>query len=264
MRAEETFGALIIDVGNTRVRVAGWSGEAQDPRLASGGGELAARSLAPVPTVKFLETPAKSGAKGFVQLMSALQGTHSELPVVVSGVVPDVVQMIQSVWPDAVIVDHTRALPFSLTLPEPAAIGPDRLCNMATAAALGLTRALVVDAGTATTFDLLVEGEFIGGLIAPGMALSAACLTDRTARLAAVPFAPCPLEPGRDTATAMQAGAFHTAKGGVDSVITELCQKYGPLPVIVTGGLAPMLGSDTRIVDIDWTVRGAVVLSGAC
>ncbi len=115
----------------------------------------------------------------------------------------------------------------------------------------------MVDAGTATTFDLLDGGAFKGGLIAPGMAFAAAKLGEYAARLAPVPFGPCPLEVGTDTAGAMAAGAWHTSFFGVNGTIEALLKAYGPRPVILTGGLGRFLAVEGRHVDPFWTLRGA-------
>jgi len=261
MTLGESFVALIVDVGNTRVRVAGWRGGSQDPRQIGCDGAVP-RVGTPLVTLGVLDTPSDSDERAFVTVMTELAAEHAQAPMVVSAVVPRVVRLLESVRPEAIVVDHACALPFDLKLPEPAAIGPDRLCNMAAAAAAGCDRILVVDAGTATTFDLLLDGEFVGGLIAPGMALAAACLADKAVRLQDVPFSSCPLEPGRDTAAAMQAGAFHTGIGGVENVISRLCRKYAPLPVVVTGGLGRLLANSGRAFDADWTMRGAAILAG--
>ncbi|MHB8080338.1 MAG: type III pantothenate kinase, partial [Candidatus Krumholzibacteriia bacterium] len=121
--------------------------------------------------------------------------------------------------------------------------------------------ALVVDAGTATTFDLLADGRFRGGLIAPGMAFAARCLGEEAARLSPAPFAPCPLEVGITTAAALQAGAFHVGVRGVLGVVDGLLERYGPRPVAVTGGLGPYLARAGWLHDPDWTLRGALHLA---
>jgi len=258
---ENTLRAVIIDAGNTRVRVAGWCGGQQDPRQAVYG--CSGEEVAPQPLVDLgvVPTPTDPGDAGFLAAVAEIHGQLPRLPLVLTSVVPLVVKLLRQQWPDITVIDHNLALPFGFTLSDRAAVGTDRLCNVATAAFAGWRDALIVDAGTATTFDLLLDGEFAGGLIAPGMALAAACLGESAARLAPVPFAECPLQPGRDTASAMQAGAYHVGVGGVEAVIAALAAKYGPLPVVVTGGLGNLLDSPDRLWDQDWTLRGAAVLA---
>ena len=253
---------LVADAGNTKVRFAVWTGGGQE--LADTGGDGSRVLVAPeaLPTRAVLATPSDPASDtDFLAAAAAVRDAAAGWPLVLVSVVPRVVPLLHSLWPDLLIVDFRSPLPFRLDLPNPAGIGPDRLCNVAAAASAGLRRALVVDAGTATTFDLLLDGEFRGGLIAPGMALAARCLGEAAARLAPVPFAPCPLEPGRDTAAAMQAGAYHAGIGGVEAVIAGLEQRFGPLTVVVTGGLGGMLVTAGRCWDPDWTLRGAVVLA---
>jgi type III pantothenate kinase len=158
--------------------------------------------------------------------------------------------------------DHTSPLPFRHRLREPAATGADRLCNVAAAVAAGLDSALVVDAGTATTCDVLVGGVFVGGLIAPGMAFSLEQIGRQAARLRPLPFAEAPLVAGPDTASALAAGAFHAGVGGVEALISGLQQAHGTLPLVVTGGLARFLARPGRHLDNQWTLRGAACLAG--
>jgi type III pantothenate kinase len=163
--------------------------------------------------------------------------------------------------PNAIRVDHTLPLPFGLDLADPAAVGADRLCNVAAAVARGWSDALVVDAGTATTLDLLAGGRFAGGWIAPGMALALERLGERAARLGTVPFGPVPLEVGRSTAEAMRAGAFHVGVLGLRAAVAALLERYGPRPVAVTGGLGGMARLPGWLHDPDWTLVGALRLA---
>jgi len=238
--------ALIIDAGNTRVTAVSWPGAS----LEVVGSWATSAVVAKEPTV-------------VAELDDLLAGFASAMPVLVS-VVPEVTTLLREHQADLVEVDHRCELPFAMAVETPAEVGPDRLCNMAAASAAGYRRSLVVDLGTATTFDLLVDGVFIGGLIAPGLEFSARSLGNRAARLKAVPFGPRPLAAGTDTTAAMAAGAWHTGIGGVETVIAGLTQKYGPLQVVLTGGLGFHLAADDRLCDPEWTLRGAAVLAGLC
>lgn len=253
--------ALLVDVGNTKVRVAGWSGGGQDLRRPDRGGSQGVAPAAPLPTLGTAPTPDPDVAAAQWRPFQQLHEDYPDLPVVVTSVVPHVRPLLQSLWPQLVAVGHESPLPFRMSLPDPAGIGPDRLCNVAAAAAAGLSRALVVDAGTATTIDLLLDGEFLGGLIAPGMETSLAGLTEKAARLPAVPFSRCTLAPGRDTVAAMKAGGFHVAVAGVEGVVRKLCREYPRVAVVLTGGLAGNLNVPGALRDPDWTLRGAAVIS---
>ena len=249
--------ALIIDAGNTKVRIVGWQGGDQDLRLHRPDAKAQWPVASPLVDLAVLPTPDKSGA------LARTGVPFGDLPVVLTSVVPAVADLVRSLWPHVSVIDHSGDLPFRVLSARPQDIGPDRLCNVAAATACGLSSALIVDAGTATTFDVLADGEFQGGLIAPGMALAAQCLGEFAARLESIPFAKCPLEPGLDTAAAMQAGAFHAGVGGVQAVIQGLQELMGPLPVVFTGGLGGLLAWPEAYFDPYWTLRGAVVISGA-
>ncbi|MFH1845702.1 MAG: type III pantothenate kinase [bacterium] len=244
---------LVADIGNSQAKVV----RCDLARMQSGAG--LATSPQPLFTV---ETPADSAAGDNLarQLTAALDEQSAGAAVLVS-VVPNVTRALTSAVPNMVAVDHTVPLPFSLAIEEPAAVGADRYCNLAAAVASGWPDALVVDLGTATTFDLLVAGEFVGGLIAPGMAFAAEQLGHLAARLQPVPFAPCPLEVGTSTAAAMRAGAYHVGIGGVATVTAALLERYGARPVMITGGLGEFLDSPEWRHDPDWTLRGAVELA---
>ena len=261
MSSSLPISALILDAGNTNVRLTGWQGAEQDPRVVGCGDGKLLPAAAPLVELAVLPTPKASGLDVFRNTLASIGVPFGDLPVVLTAVVPHVVDVVRSLWPRATVIDHTSDLPYRIAASDPQSIGSDRLCNVAAAAASGCRRALIVDAGTATTFDLLVDGEFVGGLIAPGMAFAAKCIGEAAARLTPVPFVACPLEPGLDTASAMQAGAYHTGIGGVEAVVKALCAKYGPLSVVATGGLGELLAGPDIHWDPHWTLRGAAVLA---
>ncbi len=263
MTGEHSLKALLLDAGNAKVRLAGWHGGDQDPRQVGRGTGSVLPAASPLAELGVLPTPVSlSAAEDFRAEVEGIQKGYPDLPLVLTSVVPAVAELLAARWPQMTVVDHTCALPFGMALPQPESVGADRFCNVAAAAASGCDRALIVDAGTATTFDLLLDGEFVGGMIAPGMAFAATQLGESAARLAPVAFGPCPFEPGRDTAAAMRAGAFHVGVGGVEAVLEALRKKYGPMPVVVTGGLGGLLAGADRLWDRDWTLRGAAVLAG--
>ena len=252
--------ALIIDAGNTCVTCAAWEGGQQRPTLV--GGSQA--QLAPPVLLRELGSLSHPVAGEEDRIFRAsFQRIHEESgrpPVVLVSVVPRVAELLPDGM-DLDVVDHTSDLPFALDMADSGQVGPDRLCNVAAAAAAGLTSALVVDAGTATTFDLLVDGVFVGGMIAPGMAFAARQLGEAASRLSPVPFGPVSWDVGRDTRSAMAAGAWHTGTGGIRSVVGGLCARYGNVPVIVTGGLGGHFNDPDWYFDPHWTLRGAAVLS---
>jgi len=233
----------VIDAGNSRTVAAAWPGPGARPSL-----EAAPVPLAVVKSWGRGEDPGD---------LSAPAGT----PVILVSVVPDETRRLAARFPDLIVVDHRCRLPFALEVADPSAVGPDRLANVAAACDAGLADALVVDAGTATTFDLLRGNRFLGGMIAPGMAFAARRLGEEAARLAPVAFGPAPATVGRDTPSAMAAGAWHAGTGGVLAVIGRILDEYGPVPVILTGGLGRHVAWPGAHHDRDWTLRGAHALA---
>jgi pantothenate kinase type III len=236
--------SLLVNVGNTRtVVVRGGAAGPLTPVLAS-------------------DTPRDEGAARMLAdaVAARRQGDES---VVVACVVPAIGDALAARLPDAASVDHTWVFPFTHEMLRPQTVGADRWCNVAAAAHVGLADALVVDAGTATTFDALVGGVFLGGLIAPGMAFAARKLQEEAARLWAVPFAPCALRAGRDTDEALAIGAFHVGVHGVLGTIAALLARYPRCEVVVTGGLGEHLTRPGWRHDPDWTLRGLAALAAA-
>lgn len=244
---------LIADIGNSLVTVAAGA--------AGAGGTTRAPEARPWRRLHQEATPRTEPArkKLAARLVDLVAREPARKPVLVS-VVPLVTEAMKAVVPDVISIDHTAALPFELGVTDPAAVGADRYCNVAAAVAAGWREALVVDAGTATTFDLLLDGVFAGGLIAPGMAFAARSLGEVAARLQPEPFVSCPLEVGTDTAAAMRIGAYHVATGGVLTTVQALLERYGERPVVLTGGLGEFLQAGGWLYDADWTFRGAAHL----
>ncbi len=248
---------IVLDVGNSSVTMARIDtvGERPDitPCFRLGGG--------PTPT----------GDAGYEDLLRAVTDVRRENEaVVVVSVVPAVTEALLAGLAEVRVVDHRDVSGFAVGVDDATATGADRFANMAAAAAMGWSSALVVDVGTATTFDVLRDGVFVGGLIAPGPAMAAEALGDRAARLTPVPFAFMPLVPGRGTSEAMSAGSFHVGIQGVSGVLISLRRSLGDPPVVLTGGLAglvadPAAGAglpDDLLVDQDWTLKGAALLAG--
>ncbi len=137
-------------------------------------------------------------------------------------------------------VDHHLHFPFTVEVDRPDTVGADRWCNLAGAFARGHRDALVVDLGTANTYDLLVEGRFRGGWIAPGLVSSHRAMLQRGALLPEIEFEAPRTFPGRDTAEAIRGGSWLQGWGGVSAVIRAFLHEHPGLQVLVTGGLSPL------------------------
>jgi type III pantothenate kinase len=251
---------LLIDAGNTQVKLVRWNDDISWPDFSANGffpGEAAGGpSFAGALPTQLIQDPQAFSSR-FLDLIN-----DPDSPAVLVSVVPEVEQILKGILPNLQVVGHGDEYPFPHELQEAGTVGPDRICNMAAAVSAGLDRALVVDAGTATTFDLLLDGVFKGGLIAPGMAFAAQQLARHGALLEEVSFEVREAVVGRNTQEAMKGGAWLTGCGGVQWTIARLMESYGSVPVILTGGLASHLISDQRYHDPFWTIRGASALAG--
>jgi len=133
----------------------------------------------------------------------------------------------------------------------PTDVGSDRIVNAVAARDLYGTPAIVVDFGTATTFDVIdADGAYRGGTIAPGIGISADALTRRAARLPRVDVARPDSVIGRTTVGSMQAGIFFGYVDLVDGLVGRLADELGGEPVVIaTGGWAPVISPSTRRID---------------
>lgn len=133
---------------------------------------------------------------------------------------------------------------------NPADVGADRIVNAVAAHARFGRAAIVVDFGTATTFDFVTAaGEYLGGAIAPGIGISAEALVQRTSRLPRIEIARPATVVGRTTSAAMQAGLFFGYVGLVDEIVSRMAREAGGNPAVVaTGGLAGLIAPETRTI----------------
>jgi type III pantothenate kinase len=142
------------------------------------------------------------------------------------------------------VLDAYRQLPIEVDVDAPERVGLDRLFNaIAVAARMEQGRAaLIVDAGSAVTVDLLDETHaFAGGVILPGLRLMAASLHEHTAQLPLVDLKKMPPVPARNTADAIEAGVLHAVLGGIERVLQFLFSEHTNALVYLTGGDAAFL-----------------------
>lgn len=149
-------------------------------------------------------------------------------------------------------VDHTTATNLKI-LYEPASdVGADRIVDAVAALKMYGAPCIIVDFGTATTFDVINEnGEYLGGVIAPGIMISADALFDRAAKLPRVDIRRPERVVGTSTTAAMQSGLYHGYAGLVDGVLRKIIDELSARPkVIATGGLAPLIATGSEFIEI--------------
>jgi type III pantothenate kinase len=164
-----------------------------------------------------------------------------------------------------VVKDPNLDLGIGINVDRPGAVGADRLVNAVSAHAAYKGALIVVDFGTATTFDVIsATGDYEGGVIAPGANLSAEALHQAAALLPRVAIHRTQTVIGKDTVPAMQSGLFWGYLGLIDTIVTRIKEEYGkPMTVIATGGLANIFYGQTPAIqhlDPDLTIRGLALI----
>jgi len=133
---------------------------------------------------------------------------------------------------------------------NPAEVGADRIVNGVAAFEKYGGPCIIVDFGTATTFDCVsVKGEYLGGVICPGIGISADALFERTARLPRVEIRKPARVIGSTTVSSLQSGLYYGYLGLVDGILERLLTELGPdTHVLATGGLGPMIGTGSKYI----------------
>jgi type III pantothenate kinase len=144
---------------------------------------------------------------------------------------------------------------------EPRQVGPDRIANAVAAKARYGAPCIVVDFGTSTNFDVVSpEGEYVGGVLAPGVEISMDALFSRAARLMKVDFVEPPTVIGKTTIASLQSGLVYGFAGQVDGIVERIRGELGDTAkVIATGGLADLIAPHSHTiekVDPDLTLEG--------
>ncbi|MCP3775362.1 type III pantothenate kinase [Paenibacillus sp. MZ04-78.2] len=135
---------------------------------------------------------------------------------------------------------------------NPKEVGADRIVNAVAAIELYGSPCIVVDFGTATTFDYIDEkSQFIGGAVAPGISISTEALYQRAAKLPRIELVKPKSVVGRNTIASMQAGIIYGFAGQVDGIVERIKQEFRVEPkVIATGGLAELIAGESRTIEL--------------
>jgi type III pantothenate kinase len=153
--------------------------------------------------------------------------------------------------PPLVIGEPDVDLGIKVLMDRPNEVGADRLANAVGGHVLHPRPLVIVDFGTATTFDIAdAEGNYIGGAIAPGINLSLEALHMATAKLPRIALEPPARVIGKDTLSAMQSGVYWGYVGLIEGLVTRITKEFGArLTIIATGGLAPLFFGATPAIE---------------
>ena len=221
--------ALLLDIGNTNTHV-GLGG----PRRVSRHSNF--------PTTNWFNGKAKKALRMLLR---------NEVPeaVVLCSVVPRatrrVRQSVNRLWDiSALELTAETVRELGIDYPKPKSIGPDRLANALAARHLYGAPVVVVDFGTAVTFDVVNrEGHYAGGIIAPGLAAMTEYLHEKTALLPRITIREPDAVIGKSTEQAMLVGAVHGYRGLITQLVLELKRELraSRLPVVATGGYGTLI-----------------------
>jgi type III pantothenate kinase len=238
---------LLFDIGNTHTHV----GLANDRRMLR---------QVNVPTREW------SGGKAVKLVKKFASGTKiggAVLCSVVPLVTPLVRKTVLALWKlDTLELTPKTLRGVGVDYPEPNSIGPDRLANAVAARKRFGAPVVVVDFGTAVTFDVVnSRGDYVGGIIAPGLAAMTDYLHEKTALLPRITIREINTAIGKSTEQAMLIGAVHGYRGLVRELIAELKRelKTKKLPVVATGGYAKLIAAklpEISAVEPNLTLEG--------
>jgi len=222
---------LLFDIGNTNTHI----GLANDRRVLK---------QTDIPTTAWFGGEAKVRLTRFVR-QTRVDG--AALCSVVPRVTPFVRKAVRQRWrANALELTPKTLRGVGVDYPNPGTIGPDRLANAVAARHRFGAPVVVVDFGTAVTFDVVdAHGNYVGGIIAPGLAAMTDYLHEKTALLPRIRIREIKTAVGKSTEQAMLVGAVHGYRGLVRGLIAELKRqlKARRLPVVATGGYAKLIAA---------------------
>lgn len=243
---------LVIDAGNTNVTLGVFRGSE------------------PVAQWRLLTDRKKSGDEYAAEVNSLFEHAGLEPKeiegVAIASVVPQLDHALTRMAEvnfglQPLFVDHTTDTGLKILYDSPSELGADRIVDAAAAVAKYGAPCIVVDCGTATTFNAVnAAHEYLGGVIAPGIMISAEALFSRAAKLPRVEIKRPEKVIATSTTGAMQSGLYHGYAGLVDGVLSRMIAEMGSNPrVIATGGLAPLIAGGSKFIE---TVDATLLLDG--
>jgi type III pantothenate kinase len=247
---------LVVDVGNTNTVLGVFEGE-----------EL-------LHSWRIFTDRERTSDEYGVLIRALYEGSHlSERQVtgiVISSVVPPLTPILGELCRryfqcSPLVVGPGTRTGVSIKMDNPREVGADRIVNAVAAHEKYRKSCIVVDFGTATTFDYVSErGDYMGGVIAPGVNISAEALFLHASKLPRVEVARPSHVVGKNTVSAMQAGIFYGYVGLVEGIVERMKRELGSDPLVVaTGGLARAIASETpkiQIIDENLTLEGLRII----
>jgi len=166
---------------------------------------------------------------------------------------------------EPIIVSSQLPLGIKIIYDDPAQVGADRLANAVAAYQIYGGPVIVVDLGTATTFDAVSrKGEYLGGAIAPGLESSMSSLLQKAARLSKIDLKKPKEIIGKSTEESLRSGFFYGTLGQIDEVVKRIREKIkGDVKVVATGGLADLIASESKTIekiDLTLTLKGLNII----
>jgi len=252
---------LALDIGNTETTVGLFAGERLEGHWR----------LHTTPQ----RTPDEWASALTAYLTQAGHSTQEVRAAIVASVAPQVTQslsegVVSATTREPVLVDGRSKLPITLDVDEPLTVGADRIVNTLAASQLFNRDTIVVDFGTATTFDCITgDGRFIGGVIMPGLRTASDDLVRKTAKLPATELTPPPQVIGRRTEDCIRAGVLWGTTDAVDGLVRRIKAEWPGKKTphtIATGGLAGLiapLSKEIESVHPDLTLVGLRLAAAA-
>jgi type III pantothenate kinase len=240
---------LAIDIGNTNITVGRFAGKALLKRAKISTDDISLY------------------AKKFASMLK-----HGVDEAVIASVSPlslaRVICELRKISPDLriIILGKDKIVPIKNLYRRPKEVGQDRLVNAFGAVRMYGAPAVIVDFGTAITFDVVsTKGHYLGGLILPGIAMGLESLYEKTALLPRVRLKKARSIIGKDTVNSMRAGILFGYGAMCDGLMAKYRKLFGPgLKVIATGGNASLMKNYARSIDVvdpDLTIRSLALIS---
>ena len=241
---------LVVDIGNTNVSL-GWF---DYPAPADGEGRGVLAHHWRVGTHR--EYTSDEVGLVLTSLFAQAKRQASEVSdVIISSVVPPLLPIYERVSQKlfdrpALVVGPGIRTGMPVRYENPREVGADRIVNSIAAYEMFGGPVIAVDFGTATTFDCVsADGEYLGGVIFPGMLTSMEALFERASMLHRVEIARPKAVIGKTTTGALQSGLLYGTAGVVDSMVERIRKELGPARVVATGGLAGLVSNETTAIE---------------